>query len=305
VKSKNLVICDREKGYADAFARYIMQKEELALQVQTCSDLSHVLSIQEQEGIDYLFISSGYPPGDRGQAEAGTVFVLTEDEEDTLLEGETQVYKYQSGDELLAELIRKCSNGENAENTFLKRLRKKQAKIIGIYSPVHRVGKTSYALRLGRKLSEEANVLYLNLETYGGVGGHFQEGGQTLSDVLYYARQEKSNLGLMLTTLVGHKGKLDYIAPIQVSEDIKSVSGEDWLNLIKRLMEESIYEILILDMDEGVRDIYQIFRVCSEIHVLTLRNEISESKLRQFEEELSLLGHEDIRCKLIRRESRL
>ena len=58
-------------------------------------------------------------------------------------------------------------------------------------------------------------------------------------------------------------------------------------------------------MDEGVRDIYQIFRVCSEIHVLTLRNEISESKLRQFEEELSLLGHEDIRCKLIRRESRL
>ena len=108
MKSKNLVICDREKGYADAFARYIMQKEELALQVQTCSDLSHVLSIQEQEGIDYLFISSGYPPGDRGQAEAGTVFVLTEDEEDTLLEGETQVYKYQSGDELLAELIRKC-----------------------------------------------------------------------------------------------------------------------------------------------------------------------------------------------------
>ena len=123
--------------------------------------------------------------------------------------------------------------------------------------------------------------------------------------MLYYARQEKSNLGLMLTTLVGHKGKLDYIAPIQVSEDIKSVSGEDWLNLIKRLMEESIYEILILDMDEGVRDIYQIFRVCSEIHVLTLRNEISESTLRQFEEELSLLGHEDIRCKLIRRESRL
>ena len=305
MESKNLVICDREKEYAEAFAHYIMKREDLAFQVKTCSNLKQVLKVQEKEAIDYLFISSGYSPAEREKLSAGKVFVLTEEGTASLEENETGVYKYQSGEELLAELIRKCSNGENAENTFLKRLRKKQAKIIGIYSPVHRVGKTSYALRLGRKLSEEANVLYLNLETYGGVGGHFQEGGQTLSDVLYYARQEKSNLGLMLTTLVGHKGKLDYIAPIQVSEDIKSVSGEDWLNLIKRLMEESIYEILILDMDEGVRDIYQIFRVCSEIHVLTLRNEISESKLRQFEEELSLLGHEDIRCKLIRRESRL
>lgn len=304
MRSRNLVICDEEEGYAAAFARYIMQKDELAIQVQTCSDLSHVLSIQEKEEIDYLFISSGYPPEDRELAKAGTVFVLTEDRENTLLKGETAVYKYQPGDELLAELIRKCSDGENAENTFLKRIRKKQAKIIGIYSPVHRVGKTTYALRLGQKFSGEANVLYLNLETYGGIGGHFQEGGQTLSDVLYYARQEKSNLGLMLTTIAGHQGKLDYVAPVPVSEDLKSVPGEDWIHLIEKIMEESIYEVLILDMDEGVRDIYQIFRLCSEIHVLTLDDAISESKLRQFDEELRLLGHEDIRRKLILKESR-
>lgn len=304
MKSKNLVICDKEEGYASAFARFIMRKEELAFQVQTCSDLSHVLSIQEKEEIDYLFISSGYPPGDRGLAKAGKVFVLTGDEDSALMQGETAVYKYQSGDELLAELIRNCSDGEYTENIFLKKVKKKQAKIIGIYSPVHRVGKTSYALQLGKKLSGEANVLYLNLETYGGIAGHFDEGGQTLSDVLYYARQEKGNLGLMLTTIVGHRGKLDYVAPVQVSEDIKSVSGEDWVNLIERIMDESIYEVLILDMDEGLREIYPILRVCSEIHVLTLSDEISASKLRQFEEELILLGHEDIRRKLIRRESR-
>ena len=304
MKSKNLVICDREEGYASAFAQFIMQKNELAFQVQTCSDLSHVLSIQEKEEIDYLFISSGYSPDNREMVKAGKVFVLTEDKESVLLQGETAVYKYQSGDELLAELIRKCSDGEDAENIFLKKVKKKQAKVIGIYSPVHRVGKTSYAIKLGKKLSGEANVLYLNLETYGGIGGHFAEGNQTLSDVLYYARQEKGNLGLMLTTIVGHKGKLDYVAPIQVSEDLKSVSGEEWVGLIERIMEESIYEILILDMDEGLREIYPIFRVCSEIHVLTLSDEISEAKLRQFEEELVLLGHDDIVGKLVRRECR-
>lgn len=304
MKSSNLVICDKEEGYASAFAHYIMQKEEVVFQVQTCSDLSHVLSIQEKEEIDYLFISSDYPPGDRGLAKAGEVFVLTGDEESTLLPGETAVYKYQPGDELLAELIRKCSAGECADNSFLRKVRKKQARIIGIYSPVHRVGKTTYALQLGKKLSEKTNVLYLSLETYGGVGGHFAEGGQTLSDLLYYARQEKGNLGLMLTAIAGHKGKLDYVAPMQVSEDIKSISGEEWVRLLEKIMEQSIYEVLILDMDEGVRDIFQVLRACSEIHVPALDDAISESKLRQFEEELVLLGHEDIRRRLIRRESR-
>ncbi len=305
MENRSLVICDREEGYAEAFAHYIMCKDELAFQVQTCSDLSHVLKLQEKEQIDYLFISSVYPKREREQVRAGKIFVLTGEGQDTLTEKETAVYKYQSGEALLAELIRQCSQKEYGENIFLKTVRKKQTKIIAVYSPVHRIGKTSYALKLGQRLSEEANVLYLNLETYGGMGGHFSGEGQNLSDVLYYARQEKGNLGLVLTTIVGHKGKLDYVAPIQVSEDIKNVSGEEWTALIRRIMEQSIYEVLILDMDEGIREIYHILQMCGEIHMLTAEDEISESKIRQFEEELILLGHEDIKSRIIRKGIRL
>lgn len=304
MESKNLVICDREKGYAEAFAHYIMKREELALQVKTCSDLPQVLKVQEKEKIDYLFISSAYPPEERERVSAKKVFVLTGEGKPALKDYETGVYKYQSGEELLAELIRQSCEEEQPGSIFLKTVRKKEAKIIGIFSPVHRIGKTSYALRLGKRLGKESNVLYLNLETYGGTGGHFEEGGQTLSDVLYYARQEKSNLGMMLTTIVEHKGKLDCVLPVQVSEDIKSVSAGEWLALIQKIMEQSIYEILILDMDESIREIYHILKVCSEIHMLTANDEISRSKVRQFEEELLLLGHEDIRRKIIRKEKK-
>lgn len=302
MESKNLVICDREKEYAEAFARYITKREDLVLQVKTCSSLKHVLKVQEKEKIDYLFISAVYSPAEREKVSAGKVFVLTEESVAALEENETGVYKYQSGDELLAELIRRCSEDEQTGNTFLKTVRKKEARIIAVFSPVHRVGKTTYALRLGKKLGKEFHVLYLNLETYGGIGGHFEEGGQTLSDMLYYARQEKSNLGMILTTIVEHKGKLDCVLPVQVSEDIKSISGSEWLALMQKIMEQSIYEILILDLDESIRELYQILEVCSEIHMLTAPDEISNSKIRQFEEELILLGREDIRRKIIRRE---
>lgn len=305
MESKNLVICDKEEGYSDAFARYIMKKDELAFQVQTCSDISHVLSIQEKTGIDYLFISSDYPLASRQQVKAGKIFVLTGDGKAVTGEQELGVYKYQSGEEILAELIRQCGTQDLEGNTFLKTFRKKEVKIIGVYSPVHRVGKTSFAIELGERLAEEANVLYLNLETYGGLGGHFTEEGQNLSDVLYYARQEKGNLGLILTTIVRHKGKLDYVAPIQVSEDLKSITSEEWLSVIRRIIEQSIYEVLILDMDEGIREIYPLLKSCSEIYMPTAADVISQAKVRQFEEEMILLGHEDIRRRIIKKEQRI
>lgn len=303
MESRNLVICDREEGFVSAFAHYLLKREEMAFQVQTCSDPAYVIKVQEKEKIDYLFISAVYSKEEREGIEAGKIFVLTGDGETTLRENETAVYKYQSGEDILAHLIKKCSIEGKAEGTFFKTIRKKQVRIIGVYSPVHRVGKTSYALRLGERLSEEANVLYLNMESYGGIEGHFTEVSQGLSDVLYYARQEKSNLGMILTTIVGHRGKLDYVAPVQVSEDLKSVQGREWTLLIQKIMEQSIYEILILDMDEGVREIYDVLRICGEIHMMTAPDMAAESKVRQFEEELRLLGYEDIRSKVIYRES--
>lgn len=305
MKSKNLVICDGEEGFADAFARYLLKKEELAFQVQTCSELSYIQSVGEKIKIDYLFLSSVYPPERRKEVEAGKIFLLVGDEEVQINDGEIPVYKYQSGEEILAELIQACGQEESAEGTFLRAVRKKEGKIIGVYSPVHRVGKTAYALELGEKLAEEANVLYLNMELYGGREGHFEEGGLNISDILYYIRQEQSNLGLILTTVVKHRGSLDYVSPAQVSEDIRTVKAEEWLGMMQRIMEESIYEVLILDLDDGLSGLYGILGICTEIHVLTLPDGFSQSKIRQFEEELTLLGHEDVRGRLVQKEQKL
>lgn len=283
----------------------MIQREDLAVQVRTCSDISYVLAMQKDRKIDVLFISSDYSEESRRQVEAGKIFVLAENGQVKCSERETVVYKYQPGDKILAEMLRGCSLSDDEEKGFLNITGRKKCKVIAVYSPVHRIGKTTYALMLGKKFAKEANVLYLNMETYGGIGGHFQEGTQTLSDVLYYVRQEKGNLGMVLTTLVRSIDGLDYIAPIQISEDIKDISSQEWLSLIQKIMEQSIYEVLILDLDEGVRDVYRILRVCNEIHMLTVRDDMAEAKISQFEEELQLLGYEDIRRKIIRKEQKV
>ena len=302
---KHLVICDCEDGYAKALALYLMKKKELSFQVQVCSGISHVMAAEAESGIGFLFISEKYTVYERRKIKAKKTFVLTAGNLREKDEREITLYKYQSGEKILGELFKHCEDICIGEEMFRRHTGKMDGKIIGVFSPVHRVGKTSYALKLGEKLAASSNVLYLNLEIFGGIGGHFEEGGQTLADVLYYARQEKGNLGLILTTIVRHRDGLDYILPMPVSEDMKEVEAAEWIALVKKIMNESIYETIILDMDEGIRHIYQLLRICSEVHVLSCEDSYSQAKLGQFEKELTLLGHDEILRKIIRKEGRV
>lgn len=298
--SKNLVICDSEEGYAQALAMYFMRKKELAAEVQVCSTVTQVMELEKTKKIHLLFLAGEYAKEAKGKLQAEKIFLLTTGAEEA--DGENQVYKYQSGEKIVEDMIRICGPEASENESIYKGGRKQGGKIIGIFSPVHRIGKTTYGLKLGEEMAATENVLYLNLEIYGGIGGHFEEGEQTLADVLYYARQEKGNLGLLLTTVVKHRKNLDYIVPMPVAEDVKSVKAEEWLMLIRRILEQSIYDVIILDLDEGISGVYELLRACTKIYLLYTQDLYGQAKLRQFENEVNLLGYEDILRKLVRKE---
>lgn len=305
MKSKNLVICDTEEGYARALGIFFTRKKELMLQVHICSHPKCVISVAKEMKVDILLITADCIKEVQEKIKAEAVFILGGGESCMAVSDYPVLYKYQSGEKLLNQMVKECPELFDSGNIVRNAVVDKKKKIIGIFSPVHRVGKTAYALKLGEELAQSENVLYLNLEVFGGTGGRFEQNGQTLADILYYARQEKGNLGLMITTLIGHKGNLDYVCPMPVSEDMKSVRGSEWAKLMKQILEQSIYETLILDIDEGIPELYCLLEICAEIHMHVLEDEYSKAKIQHFEGEMSLLGHEDILKRIVRKGGRL
>lgn len=292
--SKSLVICDPEEYYAQALAFYIMNRKGIHFQVQVCSELEYI------QNADILLVSDEFSDEERSNVKAKKVFVLTGGWK--MAVQDDVIFKYQPGEQILDEILKRCEELYEQDELFFASSQKKNGKIIGVFSPVHRIGKTTYALKMGEEIASSVNVLYLNLELYGGIGGHFEKSGQTLEDVLYYARQEKGNLGFMLTKVVKRKGNLDYILPVSVSEDIKDIRAKEWVVLLKQIMEQSVYETMILDIDEGIRDVYELLDICTEIHLLTNQTPYSQAKVEQFERELTLLGYEEILAKIVRKE---
>ena len=146
----------------------------------------------EQKPIQILLIGEEYSQEERLEIPAAERFVLVKAEGRYLADEEKELYKYQSVDQILTKVLELSVDKERA---VAKTLRKTRGSLIGVYSPIHRIGKTKYALELGKELAEKGPVLYLNLEEYAG-GEHYfsKEQEQNLGDLLYYSKQETGNL---------------------------------------------------------------------------------------------------------------
>ena len=129
--------------------------------------------------------------------------------------------------------------------------------LIGIYSPIRRIGRTRFALRLGRQLAEKADVLYLNLEGYAGGSYYFPDPPEMdLGDLIYYMRQEESGQGIKISAMTGQIDGVDYIMPMKHEQDLRQVKGEEWISLLDMILEKCIYEVIILDLGDCIDGLY-------------------------------------------------
>lgn len=244
MNEKNLVICDREFRYANGLGENVLERSELALRVYTCTSLESVLHYQESRKIHILIIDEKFVSMKRKQIEAEQTFVLTKDFCVDLQSNEKEVLKYQSADQILSEVFE--SYYEKTSSSILKSVRKKKHTLIAVYSPIHRVGKTAFAIALGKELAKKEKTLYLNMEEYADAGGRMMLAeGRNLGDLLYYMRQEKGNFALRLSNTVGKMEELDYVPPILNSTDLKEISLEEWKIFLEQILQESMYETIV------------------------------------------------------------
>lgn len=291
MRHKNLVIYDSEEEYARNLMERLVLKKEIAFQVRMFREEAGVRAFAKKEQIDLLLVSEEYKR--RESIEAGKVFVLTKGECKDIQEGEVPIFKYQSADEILSRMLEACLDEEDTDVPMMRKMGK--GKLIGVYSPIHRIGKTRFALNLGKEEGKKAPTLYLNLEEYAGKRGYFgEQKAQTLEDLLYYSKQENHNLGIRIGAMVRQHGELDYIYPMPVAWDVRNVTAQEWLELFEQILEKSIYETVILDIGDSVQGLYEILERCDVIYTLYTQDKIAQGKLAQYEENLLRLGHEDI-----------
>lgn len=292
MEKKCFVICDSEREYAFRLSSLLSKK--IDYQIHVCSSFKEVQRIADEKKIGILLVEEGIFEN-QSDAVAEVVILLSERNR----EGENKVCKYQSFDEILSDILNICM--EEQQQGVLKRQICKSCSLIGVYSPISRVGKTTFAIALGKEAAKREPVLYLNLETY---SGWEEWSGKsepyTLADLLYYAKQEKGNLETRIGAMTGYLDELAYIAPMEMSEDLKAVTVNEWMNLLETLRNRKIYKKIIFDFGECVQGLWDMLSMCNEIYMPVREGRISKGKVFQFEKNLRLLGREELLEKIVR-----
>ena len=182
-----MIICSEEELYVLRLADVIADREELDLQVQVCTSFEQAERLEEFQGAELLLIGDEIPYEKRQMSRAARRFVLTSQEGTEVGEEEIPIYKYQSVRRIFAQIVETCLDQDNAGLFLVPR--KGGRRLIVVYSPIHRIGKTRFAKALGHVLSREEGTLYLNMQEY--PGKEFRLGGKSasLADLLYYSRQ--------------------------------------------------------------------------------------------------------------------
>jgi len=76
---------------------------------------------------------------------------------------------------------------------------------------------------------------------------------------------------------------LDYLPPVLSPMDIRATTYEEWVRLINEIVQNSSYEVLLLDLGDGVDDLYHIMDLCRHIYMPVLKDAVSAAKIKQFE----------------------
>ena len=255
---KILAVYDADPAFGERLADYVNQKEKIPFTAMAFSSLDRLREYGEEHPIEILLVDE-CSRALVGDVKAKQVMVLCDGELVDGLDVFPSIYKYQSGDCIMREVLASyCSR------------------------PVE----PSLALTIGQVMAKKETVLYLNLEEYSGLSRLINsEYKADLSDVLYLYRQGGYNW-MKLKSMISNWGNMDYIPPVRYAEDLSQVAPEDMAQLIDRIARESGYDRLVVDVGQMGRGSLPILSMCDVVYMPVREDYISAAKIEEFEEYL-------------------
>jgi cellulose biosynthesis protein BcsQ len=191
------------------------------------------------------------------------------------------IYRYQATDNIVSSILNYYAEKVVLDNRK-KYIVKDDCKIIGIYSPINRCGKTSLSINLANLIKEE--VLLINLEEFSEVLEYLHiESEFNLSDLMYFFLKNTDNLSIKLEAVVKKRDNFYIIPPLDNPEDLYDISTDIWVDFILGIRNLGRYKCIILDISNVVRECIQIFEICSHILVPYIDDRRSMNKMNKFD----------------------
>lgn len=278
-----LVICDTDQEYAKKLMEYIDAKQGLPFKTIVFTDRQELLKYAKDNHIELLLISTTDMESDFTMQNIGKIILLSSGKIQTAYMSYDSIFKYQSGENIIKEVLEYYV--EIHRESGMISMSKAETKIIGVYSPVGRSGKTTFALTLGQVLASEHSAVYINMEEFSAFDKLLESGySGDLSDLMYFFKQNPESVPIKLQAVVHNINGLDYIPPLMFCEELRNIETKEWMKLIKRIAVMGTYDRIILDLSSILANVFEMLEICDVVYMPVKDDRISQMKVADFEE---------------------
>lgn len=290
MRNKIFGICDPDGDYARMLSHYISRKEKSGITVLAFTKPEAIKEYLRDGYFDALIISESFINlADGCDIETNGIprdmtFVLAEDKDECGYEFPC-VYKYQSCEKILGEIL---ASFNKKRGSVLGKL--SGVKVVGVYSPIGRCGKTSFALSLGATLSKTGSTLFVSLDDYSAHSVTQKTNSYSgISDVLYKAlvnEEEDFFEDLSIKNIDG----MDVLEGASCPEDIYDSDPTVFAKIIEALKKKGLYKNIVIDIGGAVRHPEVLLEGCDLIYMIVVDETCSNKRMDAWEEHMIRKG---------------
>jgi len=138
----------------------------------------------------------------------------------------------------------------------------------------------------------------MNFERYSGLSITMKRDFKAdISDLMYYFECAKEKLSYRIESIVENINGLDFIPPAYIFQNLYGIKKEQWIELFLEMERCTEYEYLILDLTDGIAELWNILKICDVVYTITRGDTMAMSKLLQYEKLLEASEYLDVLAK--------
>ncbi len=272
LKKYTVAVCDFEEEYAVRLMNYMNGQTTYGILALAFTNEDRFREYLENNSLDLALMAEEF---EGRQMEDKVVHLCKE-------EGREGIYKYQPASEIIAK-IQMILEKENRVKNFDVKGEIAQCKMIGIYSPIGRSGKTSFALAMAK----EKGSLYIGMEEY----SDLVEGRTTMSDFCYWIRKKEEMIVRKVEEQMVVEDEVCKLVSPLTYMDLKELTVDEYAWFFDKLKTSGKFRKIVVDIGVGSLCSYSFLSLFHQVFIPTLP-EISPEKERHFKKVLQFVGLE-------------
>lgn len=334
MKKNIIVICDENEQYLRRLDEALTARLSIPAEIYSFTDPGKLMEYTGREEVLILIASDDMLDRISGTYESILVLegrdkeIVADDGQGftgPVSEHVKRVSKYRSAEVIVGSILDLCSEVPMEKMGNLMTDTVSMVRRTVFYSPVNGCGQSSLAIALAQCLADQGKrVLLLNMEPCSGWSISDMRSGEApsenirrfpgpvvlseedddrikqedkwegLSELMYYAACNETKFPIYLRKLVRKHGGIDYIPPVRIPGQLRSIHTGEWQELFSLIDQSDMYDDMVIDLSDAVDGLEYILSSAERVYTMTGTGIAADHKLREYEKGLGLAGLQDV-----------